>query len=104
MIYGSQQDCDALSGEPGTGQAGCSPAEFAAMGAFMEWFGKDLAESGELVDSRGLTAGARPRDPPAGRRACGDRRALPGARGSAGGGTGSSSAEVSARRPRSRPG
>lgn len=47
------------------------------MGAFMEWFGKDLAESGELVDTRGLTAGARPQDPPAGRRACGHRRAYP---------------------------
>ena len=43
------------------------------MGAFMEWFGKDLSESGELVDTRGLTAGARPQDPPAGRRACGHR-------------------------------
>jgi hypothetical protein len=49
MIYGSQQDYDALSGKPGTGQADWSPAESTAMGAFMEWFGKGLAESGELV-------------------------------------------------------
>lgn len=56
MIYGSQQDYDALSGKPGTGQPGWSPADFAAMGTFMESFGKDLAESGELVDTRGLTA------------------------------------------------
>jgi hypothetical protein len=50
MIYGSQQGYDVLSGKPGTGQADWSPAEFTAMGPFIEWFGKDLAESGELAD------------------------------------------------------
>jgi len=56
MIYASQQDYDALAGKPGAGQPGWSAAESAAMGTFMESFSKDLAESGELVDTRGLTA------------------------------------------------
>ena len=56
MIYASQQDYDALAGKPGAGQPGWSAADFAAMGTFMESFAKDLAESGELVDTRGLTA------------------------------------------------
>jgi hypothetical protein len=56
LMYGSQQDYDAMAGRPATGQPGWSPVEFAAMGAFMESFGKDLAESGELVDAQGLPA------------------------------------------------
>jgi hypothetical protein len=38
------------------GRAYSRPEQFAALGAFMESFTKDLAESGELVDTRGLTA------------------------------------------------
>jgi hypothetical protein len=56
LIYASQQDYDALAGKPGPGQSAWSPADFAAMGAFMESFNRELAESGELVDTRGLTA------------------------------------------------
>jgi hypothetical protein len=56
LIYASQQDYDSLTGKPGPGQPAWSPADFAAMGAFMESFNKDLAESGELIDTRGLTA------------------------------------------------
>jgi hypothetical protein len=56
LMYGTQQDYDAMAGRPGSGQPAWSPADFAAMGAFMEEFGKDLAESGELVDAQGLTA------------------------------------------------
>ena len=56
LMYGAQQDYDAMAGRPGSGQPAWSPADFAAMGAFMEEFGKDLAESGELVDAQGLTA------------------------------------------------
>lgn len=55
LIYASQQDYDALAGKPAPGQAAWSPADFAAMGAFMESFTKELAESEELVDTRGLT-------------------------------------------------
>ena len=56
LMYGSQQDYDAMAGNAGAGEPAWSAAEFAAMGAFMESFGQDLAESGELVDAQGLTA------------------------------------------------
>jgi hypothetical protein len=55
LTYASQQDYDAMSGKPGDTPA-WSTEDFAAMGAFMESFNKDLAESGELVETRGLTA------------------------------------------------
>ena len=55
LLYGSQQDYDAM-----TGQASHRPVwsaqEFAAMGGFMETFNKALVDSGELVETRGLTA------------------------------------------------
>ena len=56
LMYGSQQDYDAMAGGAGTGEPAWSAADFAAMGAFMESFNKELAESGELVETRGLTA------------------------------------------------
>ena len=56
LMYGSQQDYDAMTGKAASGQPAWSPADFAAMGTFMESFGKDLTESGELVDAQGLTA------------------------------------------------
>lgn len=55
LTYASQQDYDAMAAKPGVGSA-WSPEDFAAMGAFMETFNRDLSESGELVDTRGLTA------------------------------------------------
>ena len=55
LVYGSQQDYDSMAGQAGGGPA-WSAEQFAAMGTFMESFTKDLAESGELVDTRGLTA------------------------------------------------
>ena len=55
LINASQQDYDAMTGRPSTGP-GWTPDDFAALGAFMESFNQDLAESGELVDTRGLTA------------------------------------------------
>jgi hypothetical protein len=61
LIYGSQRDYDALGGKPDAGQPGWSAADFAALGAFMESFNKDLADSGELVETRGLTAPAHSR-------------------------------------------
>ena len=57
LINASQQDYDAMTGRPSTGP-GWTPDDFAALGAFMESFNQDLAESGELVDTRGLTAPA----------------------------------------------
>jgi hypothetical protein len=56
LMSGTQQDYDGMAGKPVGGQPAWSAADFAAMGAFMESFGKDLAESGELVDAQGLTA------------------------------------------------
>jgi hypothetical protein len=56
LLYGSQQDYDALTGKQVPGKAAWGAADFAAMGAFMAEFTKGLAESGELVETRGLTA------------------------------------------------
>jgi hypothetical protein len=55
MLYGSQQDYDVLSGKP-TGKPPMSPEDVAKMHAYMESYHQKLAESGELVDGRGLTA------------------------------------------------
>ena len=55
LLYGSQQDYDALSGRPSDKPA-WSAEDFAAMGAFMQAFNRSLADSGELVETRGLTA------------------------------------------------
>jgi hypothetical protein len=60
LLYGSQADYDAMAGKSGETPA-WSPQEFAAMGAFMESFNKGLADSGELVETRGLTAPAHAR-------------------------------------------
>lgn len=56
LMYGSQQDYDALSGRMAGAKPAWSAQDFAAMGAFMESFSKELAESGELVDGQGLAA------------------------------------------------
>lgn len=54
LTYGSQHDYDAMAGK--AGGATWSPEDFAAMGAFMESFNRELSDSGELVETRGLTA------------------------------------------------
>jgi hypothetical protein len=56
LLYGSQRDYDALAGKAAPGRPAWTGEDFAAMGAFMESFTKELAESGELVETRGLTA------------------------------------------------
>ena len=61
LIYGSQQDYDAMAGKPEPGRPGWTPEQFAAMGAFMESFVRELSDSGELVETRGLTAPAHTR-------------------------------------------
>jgi hypothetical protein len=53
LVHASQQDYDGMAGRPGA--PAWSAEEFAAMGAFMESFNKELGESGELVETRGLT-------------------------------------------------
>jgi hypothetical protein len=52
LTYGSQHDYDLMSGKAAEG--GFAPEDFAKLGAFMEAFNKDLEESGELVETRGL--------------------------------------------------
>jgi hypothetical protein len=56
LMYGSQHDYDAMTGNAPADGPAWSAEDFAAMGKFMESFNHDLAESGELVDTRGLTA------------------------------------------------
>jgi hypothetical protein len=55
LTYASQQDYDGMAGKE-TQKPAWTAEEFAAMGAFMEKFNADLAESGELVETRGLAA------------------------------------------------
>jgi hypothetical protein len=55
LLHGSQQDYDVLTGKPSDKPA-MSAEDVAAMHAHMESVHKDLVESGELVDARGLTA------------------------------------------------
>lgn len=55
LLYGSQQDYDAMGGKSSDPPA-MSAEEVAAMHAYMASFHQKLAESGELVDAQGLTA------------------------------------------------
>jgi hypothetical protein len=55
LTYASQQDYDGMAGKA-AGKPAWSAEDFAAMGAFMEKFNEDLAESGELVETRALAA------------------------------------------------
>jgi len=55
LLYGSQQDYDAMAGRA-SDKPVWSAQDFAAMGAFMEAFNKQLVDSGELIETRGLTA------------------------------------------------
>ena len=56
LLYGSQQDYDAMTGKQVPGKPAWGAEDFAAMGAFMAEFTNGLAEAGELVETRGLTA------------------------------------------------
>jgi hypothetical protein len=55
MLYGSQQDYDAMAGQAPDGHT-WTPEDFGAMHAFMEKWNNDLVESGEFVDGQGLAA------------------------------------------------
>jgi hypothetical protein len=55
LTYASQQDYDAMAGRA-TDKPTWSAEDFVAMGAFMEAFNQDLVASGELVETRGLSA------------------------------------------------
>jgi hypothetical protein len=56
MVFGSQRHYDALAGKQAEGTPSWSAEDFGALGAFMESFTRELTESGELVETRGLTA------------------------------------------------
>jgi len=56
LTYGSQLDYDGMARRPAAGRSTWSAEDFAALGAFMESFTSELAESGELVETRGLTS------------------------------------------------
>ncbi|HEX2372738.1 MAG TPA: YciI family protein [Actinomycetota bacterium] len=55
LTYASQRDYDGMAGKP-TEEPVWSAEDFAKMGAFMESLNQDLASSGELVETRALTA------------------------------------------------
>jgi hypothetical protein len=57
LSYASQQDYDGMAGKD-TGKPAWTAEDFGAMTAFMEKFNADLAESGELVETRALAAPA----------------------------------------------
>jgi hypothetical protein len=55
LSYASQKDYDEMAGKP-TDEPVWSPEDFAAMYSFMTEFNARLVESGELVETRGLSA------------------------------------------------
>jgi hypothetical protein len=55
MLFGSQQDYDSMMGKP-TGKPAMPAEQIAALHAHMIELHERLAESGVLVDARGLTA------------------------------------------------
>jgi hypothetical protein len=61
LMYASQQDYDGMAGQPAPGKPAWKPEDFAAMGSFMEAFTQELVDSGEFVDTRGLSAPAHAR-------------------------------------------
>ena len=75
LTYASQQDYDGMAGKP-TDRPAWSAEDFAAMGEFMESFNKDLADSGELVETARWPPGPHPAAPAPARRPGGDRRAV----------------------------
>lgn len=56
MLYGSQQDYDAMAGKPTADKPAMTHEQLAEMHAYMGSYHQRLAESGELVDAKGLTA------------------------------------------------
>lgn len=53
LSYGSQQDYDGMGGG---GDSAWTPEDFAKLAEFMTAFNRELEESGELVETRGLAA------------------------------------------------
>lgn len=55
LTSASQQNYDQMVGKPSTEPA-WTQEDYAAIGAFMHAFNQDLLDSGELVETRGLSA------------------------------------------------
>jgi hypothetical protein len=55
LTFASQQDYQEMAGQPSS-QPAWTHEDYAALGAFMHAFNQELADSGELVDTRGLSA------------------------------------------------
>ena len=55
LTFASQQDYQEIAGRPSERPA-WTPEEYAAIGAFMEAYNQELLDSGELVETRGLSA------------------------------------------------
>jgi hypothetical protein len=55
LTFASQQDYQELTGLAPT-KAAWTPEDYAALGAFMQEFSQELLDSGELVETRGLSA------------------------------------------------
>lgn len=61
LLYGTQQDYEAMAGRPSSDAPAMSPEDMAAMHEYMAAYHQKLADSGELVDAQGLTAPAHAR-------------------------------------------
>jgi len=55
LTFASQHDYQAMAGKA-AGQPAWTEADYAALGAFMRAFNQELLDSGELVETRGLSA------------------------------------------------
>jgi hypothetical protein len=55
LISASQRDYQEMAGQPSS-QAAWTQEDYAALGAFMHGFNQELVDSGELVETRGLSA------------------------------------------------
>jgi hypothetical protein len=53
LTFASQQQYQEMTGQPGAGPA-WTQEDWAALGAFMREFSRELVDSGELVETRGL--------------------------------------------------
>ena len=55
LTFASQQNYEEMAGRP-SAEPAWTAEDFAAVGAFMQAFSQELLDSGELVETRGLSA------------------------------------------------
>ena len=78
LTFASQQNYEEMVGKDSAAPA-WTPEDYAAIGAFMRDLNQELLDSGELVETRGLSAPVHTRRVRAARRrATGDRRTVRG--------------------------